>query len=600
MNILMALSQLEITGAEVYATTIADELIERGNKVYIVSDTLTTPTKAEYIKLEFNKRSLLKRIEHIKFLYKFIKEKNIQIVHAHSRASSWSCQIACKLVGIPLITTTHGRQPIHFSRKLIKAFGDYSIAVCENIKKHMVNDIGFSENKVSVILNPVNYKKLDLEKKVNDKKVISIVGRLSGPKGDVAYDLLEILSQDELLSKYKVRLIGGKERPERFLKFKEKDIEFIGYVPNIQEKIFESDIVIGAGRVAFEALLNKTSLIAVGETEYMGFINKENLDKSLASNFGDIGFMKYPKIKKDILLDDIKKALELSENEKEELKNIILKETNLKNIVDKIEKKYFSLYVNKKKYEVPVIMYHRVINNPENEGVYGTYIYEDMFKKHLQYLKDKNYTVITFKDLDKIGWRNRFEKGRKYIILTFDDGYKDNYDLAFPILKEFNFKATIFLMGSLTYNEWDVKAGGEKEFPLMSVEMIKEMQDYGIEFGAHTFNHPKLNTLSNEEIEYQIVDVKKPLEEKIGKEIITFAYPYGILNDYAKEMAKKAGYTFALATDSGSVCLSDDLYQIRRIAIFPNTNLFSFKRKVAGNYNFIKIKREERLRTKYE
>ncbi|WP_339015402.1 polysaccharide deacetylase family protein [Fusobacterium animalis] len=600
MNILMALSQLEITGAEVYATTIADELIERGNKVYIVSDTLTTPTKAEYIKLEFNKRSLLKRIEHIKFLYKFIKEKNIQIVHAHSRASSWSCQIACKLVGIPLITTTHGRQPIHFSRKLIKAFGDYSIAVCENIKKHMVNDIGFSENKISVILNPVNYKKLDLEKKSNDKKVISIVGRLSGPKGDVAYDLLEILSQDELLSKYKVRLIGGKELPERFLKFKEKDIEFIGYVPNIQEKIFESDIVIGAGRVAFEALLNKTSLIAVGETEYMGFINKENLDKSLASNFGDIGSMKYPKIEKGILLNDVEKALKLSENEKEELKNIILKETNLKNIVDKIEKKYFSLYVNKKKYEVPVIMYHRVINNPENEGVYGTYIYEDMFKKHLQYLKDKNYTVITFKDLDKIGWRNRFEKDKKYIFITFDDGYKDNYELAFPILKEFNFKATIFLMGSLTYNEWDVKAGGEKEFPLMSVEMIKEMQDYGIEFGAHTFNHPKLNTLSNEEIEYQIVDVKKPLEEKIGKEIITFAYPYGILNDYAKEMAKKAGYTFALATDSGSVCLSDDLYQIRRIAIFPNTNLFSFKRKVAGNYNFIKIKREERLRTEYE
>ena len=598
MNILMALSQLEITGAEVYATTIADELIKRGNKVYIVSDTLTTPTKAEYIKLEFNKRSLLKRIEHIKFLYKLIKEKNIQIVHAHSRASSWSCHVACKLAGLRLITTTHGRQPVHFSRKIIKAFGDYSIAVCENIKKHMVSDIGFSENKISVILNPVNYKKLDLEKKENEKKVISIVGRLSGPKGDVAYDILEILSQDELLSKYKVRLIGGKELPERFVKLKEKDIEFIGYVPNIQEKIFESDIVIGAGRVAFEALLNKTSLIAVGETEYKGFINKENLDKSLASNFGDIGSMKYPKIKKDILLDDIKKALKLSENEKEELKNIMFKETNLKNIVDKIEKKYFELYVNKKKYEIPVIMYHRVINKPENEGIYGTYIYEDMFRKHLQYLKDKNYTVITFKDLDKIGWRNRFEKDKKYIILTFDDGYKDNYDLAFPILKEFGFKATIFLMGRSTYNEWDVNAGGEIKFPLMSVEMIREMQDYGIEFGAHTFNHPKLNTLSNEEIEHQIVDVKKPLEEKIGKEIITFAYPYGILNDYAKEMVKKAGYTFALATDSGSVCLSDDLYQIRRIAIFPNTNLFSFKRKVAGDYNFIKIKREKRLGTK--
>ena len=555
MNILMALSQLEITGAEVYATTIADELIERGNKVYIVSDTLTTPTKAEYIKLEFNKRSLIKRIEHIKFLYKLIKEKDIQIVHAHSRASSWSCQVACKLAGIPLITTTHGRQPIHFSRKLIKAFGDYSIAVCENIKKHMVNDIGFSENKTSVILNPVNYKELNLEKKLNDKKIISIIGRLSGPKGDVAYDILSILSDDELLKKYKVRLIGGKELPERFVKFKEKDIEFIGYVPNIQEKIFESDIVIGAGRVAFEALLNKSSLIAVGETEYMGFINKESLDKSLASNFGDIGSMKYPKIEKDILLNDIKKALELSETEKEELKNIIFNETNLHNIVDRIEKKYFELYVDKTKYEVPVIMYHRVINNSEDEGVHGTYIYENIFREHMQYLKDKNYTVITFKDLDKISWRNRFEKDKKYIILTFDDGYKDNYDLAFPILKEFGFKATIF-------------------------------------------NHPKINTLSNDEIEHQIIDVKKPLEEKIGREIITFAYPYGILNDYAKKMAEKAGYTFALATDSGSVCLSDDLYQIRRIAIFPNTNLFSFKRKVAGNYNFIKIKREEKNRSK--
>ena len=310
MNILMALSQLEITGAEVYATTIADELIERGNKVYIVSDTLTTPTKAEYIKLEFNKRSLLKRIEHIKFLYKLIKEKDIQIVHAHSRASSWSCQVACKLAGIPLITTTHGRQPIHFSRKLIKAFGDYSIAVCENIKKHMVNDIGFSENKVSVIPNPVNYKKLDLEKKVNNKKIISIVGRLSGPKGDVAYDLLEILSQDELLSKYKIRLIGGKELPERFLKFKEKDIEFIGYVLNIQEKIFESDIVIGAGRVAFEALLNKTSLIAVGETEYIGFINKENLD-NLKSEKEDVK-LKIDSLQKIIYLNkfDVRKITE--------------------------------------------------------------------------------------------------------------------------------------------------------------------------------------------------------------------------------------------------------------------------------------------------
>ena len=594
MNILMALSQLEITGAEVYATTIADELITRGNKVFIVSDTLTVPTKAEYIKLEFNKRSLGKRINHIKTLYKFIKDNDIHIVHAHSRASSWSCQLACKLAGIPLITTTHGRQPVHFSRKLIKAFGDYSIAVCENIKKHMVDDIGFAENKISVITNPINFEEIEIDALSKDKKIISIIGRLSGPKGDVAYDLLEILTDENILKDFKVRIIGGKEVPERFLKFKDKGIDFIGYISDLQAKMKESDIIIGAGRVAFEAMLNEVSVIAVGETEYMGAINKGTLSKSLASNFGDIGAMKYPKIKKNILLEDIKKCLSLSVEEKKELKDIIYNETNLKQIVDKIEKKYFDLYVDKKKYEVPVVMYHRVINKSENEGIHGTYIYENIFREHMKYLKENNFSVITFEDLNNIGWRNRFDKNKKYIIITFDDGYVDNYELAFPILKEFNFKATIFLMGESTYNEWDVKADGEKSFPLMSVEMIKEMQDYGIEFGAHTFNHPKLNKLSNDEIKHQIVDVKKPLEEKIGREIITFAYPYGILNDYAKKMVEEAGYTFGVATDSGSVCLSDDLYQIRRIAIFPNTNLFSFKRKVKGNYNFIKIKRENK------
>ena len=594
MNILMALSQLEITGAEVYATTIADELIARGNNVFIVSDTLTIPTKAEYIKLEFNKRSLLQRIKHIKELYKLIKEKDIHIVHAHSRASSWSCQIACKLAEIPLITTTHGRQPVHFSRKLIKAFGDYSIAVCENIKKHMVNDIGYNENKISVILNPINFVEKEFKKDENSKKNISIIGRLSGPKGDVAYDLLEILSQDEILKNFQIKLIGGKDIPERFLKFKEKGVEFLGYVNDLQLKFLEADVVIGAGRVAFESILNKRPVIAVGETEYIGCIDSQNIDLALTSNFGDIGSMKYPIIDKNIVLNDLEKALKLGLEEKEKLKNKVFLETNLKHIVDKIEKKYFSLYVDKKKYEVPVVMYHRVINNSENEGIYGTYIYENIFRQHMQYLKDNNFDVITFEDLNKIGWRNRFQRNKKYIMITFDDGYVDNYNLAFPILKEFGFKATIFLMGESTYNEWDVNAGGEKKFELMDKFMIKEMQDYGIEFGAHTFNHPKLNKLSEEGIRHQIVDVKKPLEEKIEKEIITFAYPYGILNDYAKKMAREAGYTFTVSTDSGSVCLSDDLYQIRRIAIFPNTNLFSFKRKVAGNYNFKKIKREKK------
>ena len=129
MNILMALSQLEVTGAEVYGTLLSDELIKKGNKVWIVSDTLTKKTEAKYIKLEFNKRSLFKRIGHIRKLLEIIRENDIHIVHAHSRASAWSCHVACKIAKIPMITTVHGRQPIHFSRRVFKNFGDRIICI---------------------------------------------------------------------------------------------------------------------------------------------------------------------------------------------------------------------------------------------------------------------------------------------------------------------------------------------------------------------------------------------------------------------------------------------------------------------------------------
>ena len=149
MNILMALSQREITGAEVYAATLTHELLERGHKVVIVSDTLTVPTEAPFIPLAFNQRSLSERLHHVRTLLQIIKQYDIQVVHAHSRASAWSCALACKIARIPLITTTHGRQPVHLSRKIIKAFGEYSICVCENIQKQITRDLGFALDRTT-------------------------------------------------------------------------------------------------------------------------------------------------------------------------------------------------------------------------------------------------------------------------------------------------------------------------------------------------------------------------------------------------------------------------------------------------------------------
>lgn len=595
MNILMALSQLEVTGAEVYGTVLSDELIRRGNKVYIVSDTLTKPTNAQYEKIEFNKRKLKDRVSQVRKLLKIIKEKDIQVVHAHSRASSWSCAIACRIAKIPLITTIHGRQPVHLSRKLVKAFGDYSLSVCENIRDHIVNDLKVKPENITVLRNMINTKEYqkstftDIEK---NQKVISIIGRLSGPKGDVTYNLLDILHRRK---DFKIQVIGGKEVPARFKKFT-GNVEFLGYVNNVSEKIRESSIVIGAGRVAVEAILCEVPVLAIGEAESVGIVTLDRLNTALKSNFGDISLNHAPTFRWTDVIPEIDKGFNINKDDLKTLRERVIEEFSIESIVENIEKVYQREIVKKKKYEMPVIMYHRVIKDESEKGVHGTYVTVEQFEEQMKYLKKKGYETVTFKDLLNNRYKQRFDKDKKWIMLTFDDGYKDNYENAFPILKKYQFKGIIYVLDGIEYNKWDVDNPGnpEKRFTLMNQDELLEMQNYGIEFGGHTSTHPRLAELSTEQVKSEIINSKSNIEKTIGKELLSFAYPYGSLNEEVKRIPQEAGYKFAVATDSGSIVFSDDLFEIRRIGIFPTNNLFNFKRKVSGKYNFIKVKREEK------
>lgn len=595
MNILMALSQLEVTGAEVYATTLSDELITRGHRVTIVSDTLTKKCRAKYVKIEFNKRNFKQRIRQVKTLLKIIKEKDIQVVHAHSRASSWSCKIACDIAKIPLITTTHGKQPVHLSRKIFKAFGDQTIAVCENIKTHLINDLSVKEETITLLRNPIKIEKFSVISPIaNDKKIVSIIGRLSGPKGDVAYRLLEILSKFDHLE---VRLIGGKTIPEKFSKFyKNNNIKFLGFINDIHDKILESNVVIGSGRVAVEAILSKKPVIAVGESQYIGFISTENLHTALQSNFGDIETKNINHFDEMALENDLKQSFSMDDDTLEKLQKNVSEQFDLVAITDEIEKLYQHFFVVKKQYEVPVIMYHRIIKEDSEVGVHGMYLKQNIFEQHLKYLYNNHYQTITFEELHKMNYRNRFDKDKKLIILTFDDAYEDNYTNAFPMLKKYGFKAVIFPVSHLTYNLWDTNnpKNPEKRFALMNWEQIREMRKYGIEFGGHTMTHPKLSKISLALAKQEIEESKKHIEGHLREKIITFAYPYGDLNEDVKRIVKENGYQFAVSTDTGKVDISDDLLQIRRIGIFHNTGLRSFKRKSSGRYSFIQIKRDTR------
>lgn len=612
MNILMALSQREITGAEVYAATLTEQLMKRGHKVVIVSDTLTVKSDALFIPLAFNERSLADRFSHVRTLCRIIKEHDIQVVHAHSRASAWSCAIACKLCRIPLITTTHGRQPVHLSRKINKSFGVKSICVCENIRTQICNDLGYAQKNTILLRNPVDASAFNFTPKSTSEHegdnaiksnnqdgkheiLVALVGRLSGPKGDVAYEVLSKLSEHKHIQ---VQIIGSKFIPERFNKFENlENVHFLGYRTDVPELMKKADVIIGAGRVGIEAMLTGRPLIAVGEAIYEGLVTKANIGAVLSSNFGDINSINETHLDFSKLKDDVEAAVKLTSDELADLKDIIKHEFDMERIVNTVEQLYSRTYVEYKRYEMPIIMYHRVVDSPDEVGVHGTYVTKELFKKHMQLLKDNGYRTVTFKELAEDHLlTKRFDKGNKFVVLTFDDGYEDNYRVMFPILKEFGAKAVIFLLSESKYNEWDVNNphNPEKRFDLMSEEQVKEMAAYGVEFGAHTKTHPYLSSLPIEEACEQIVQCKQKLEQTYGQPFITFAYPYGDLNDEVKSEVRKAGFTFAVSTDSGEINVDSDLFQIRRIGIFPRNSMLTFRRKISGYYNFIKMRREEK------
>ncbi|MCF5769068.1 polysaccharide deacetylase family protein [Aeromonas veronii] len=586
MNILMALSQLEVTGAEVYATTVGNELTRRGHHVFYVSDTLTKPTLGPVFKLRFNKRSILRRFWHVFYLIYLIKKHHIQLVHAHSRASGWSSYVACKLTGTPMITTVHGRQPVHASRKAFHALGLRAVAVCEDIAHQIVDNLGVDPAIVQVLRNGIETDKFQPEPAPdNPKPVIAIIGRLSGPKGELCYRLLdEVLDLDAC----KVRIVSGTKVPERFARF-EGRAEFVGYVDDVPALLASCDLVIGAGRVAMEALLCGRPAFAIGEARAIGLVTEQKLDDALASNFGDIG-------PKDLAIDfaalkgEIETAL-TSKTVPEAIRQRIQDEYGLQGVVSGLETIYQDAVVETLRREMPVIMYHRFIEQDSEKGVHGTWMPITMFEKHLRLMKWLGYETLTFRDLADKGFIHRLQYSKKYLMITADDGYQDNLTRMLPLLEKYGYKAVVYVVTGEGYNRWDVEhpTNPDTKVSLMSGEQVKALAASGhVEIGGHTLTHPRLSKLTPEQQAHEIQENKRQLEALLGHQLFSFAYPYGDMNESAKEQAIAAGYRFAVATNSGPKAMHQDPFQIRRIAIFPRTDVFGLWRKIRGNYVFRK------------
>ena len=213
--------------------------------------------------------------------------------------------------------------------------------------------------------------------------------------------------------------------------------------------------------------------------------------------------------------------------------------------------------------EHPVILtYHSV-----SEGDSPLKTSPTLFAQQVEWLVARE-NVINVASLSELmdHWGDLDFLAPRTVILTFDDGYSDFFTDAAPILLKHKLPATVFLPTSFVgrSNAWPGQPAWVKEEPLMTWEQIKELAAAGIDFGSHTISHPDLTTLSQEQIERELAESKREIEQRTDRPVKTFCYPYGKWNPAVRD-ATARHYGSACSTIAGTVRETDDRRLLPRV-----------------------------------
>lgn len=232
----------------------------------------------------------------------------------------------------------------------------------------------------------------------------------------------------------------------------------------------------------------------------------------------------------------------------------------------------------------PVLLYHKIDRPTPDVKIRGAFTSPRRFAKQMRYLKKQGCEFYTAAELIK-HYREHGEFPARGVTVTFDDGWKDNFTYAFPVMRELGIKATVFLVPSLIGKSSDqVTADGEGPREHLSAEEIIEMSKYGIEFGSHSLNHKLLHQVSLPEIEIEVKESKKAIENLVQKNCDTFAYPAGFFTEAAKKAVSAAGYIAGFTTVYGYT-EDKDFYELNRIEILRRDGRpFQFAKKISSIY----------------
>jgi len=214
--------------------------------------------------------------------------------------------------------------------------------------------------------------------------------------------------------------------------------------------------------------------------------------------------------------------------------------------------------------EVPVLYYHSVMLEKGNE----VRMPPVQLEAQMTYMRDRGYESVTLDQLYQAFYKGGVLPAKPFII-TFDDGYVDNYEVAFPILKKHGFTATVFMVSSYINGEG-----------FLSWTQLKELLANGWEIEGHTVNHPYLTQRDKATLLNELKSSKELMEKELGQPVSYFAYPYGDLNGDVVQAVKDTGYLMAFTTDRGWADLNLDEWHLQRVYCFADMGMNEFSRRL--------------------
>lgn len=240
-------------------------------------------------------------------------------------------------------------------------------------------------------------------------------------------------------------------------------------------------------------------------------------------------------------------------------------------------------WLNRKR--VVFICYHgvteRETRHPDDR--FGLHVRKDRFRSHLEYLQ-KHYRVISLGDYLKAS-REKQPLPEYAAVITFDDGYRNFYTVAAPLLSERKMPAAMFVIVDRVRQNGDALTRSWTDTDdenYLSWSEIKNLTVEGVEFGSHTCTHRKLTELPAAEVDTELRRSKEAITRQLQLPDLPLAYPYGFTNDSIASVARSLGYSCAITTETGFNDAATDFFKLRRVLVGDDDNVPAFATRLAG------------------